>query len=67
MKHLIDKTCSCLYCQMIDIMFGDPLLGSWEKNFIDSVARQGWQKEYSPKQKAVIERLFKHQKRKHTS
>lgn len=46
-------------------MFGDPLLNSWEKTFIASVAHQGWQKNYSPKQKAVLKRLFAQQKTKY--
>ena len=62
-EHKIDKVCSCKYCTMIDIMYGDPLANTWEKGFIPSVARQGWYKDYSLKQKAAIERLFNKQKR----
>ncbi len=61
MEHIADKICSCEYCLKLDIMFGDPLLPQWEKDFIDSVARQGWQRDYSPKQKAVINKVFKKQ------
>ncbi len=64
-KHIIDKVCSCEYCQMIDVIFGDPKLNSWEKKFIDSVAEQGWQREYSPKQKAVIRKIYKTQRAKY--
>lgn len=30
----------------------------WEQNFIDSVSHQGWQRDYSPKQKAVIDKIY---------
>jgi len=65
MKHVINETCSCLYCTMIDIMSGDPELNKWAKEFVVSVAQQGWQKEYSEKQKAVIKKLFQEQKTKY--
>lgn len=65
MEHLIDKICSCKYCQMIDVIFGDPLLNAWEKKFINSVAEQGWHKDYTPKQKVIIERIFKVQKKRY--
>lgn len=63
-SHIIDKICCCKHCQMIDVMFGDPLLNKWEKEFLESVARQGWQRDYSPKQKAVIEKTYAKQRRK---
>ena len=44
---------------MIDIMWGDPALNSWEKKFVESVARQGWQRDYSDKQKAKIKSIFR--------
>jgi len=50
---------------MIDIMFGDPELNDWSKKFLESVARQGWLKNYSPKQKAVIEKLYHQQQKKY--
>lgn len=56
-EHVSDKVCSCHYCTCIDIVFGDPLLTPWERNFIDSVARQGWERDYSIKQKAVIDKI----------
>lgn len=56
-KHITDQVCSCRYCTIIDIVFGDPFLTPWEKKFIDSVARQGWERDYSPKQKAVINKI----------
>ncbi len=57
--HISDKVCSCEYCTKIDIMYGDPLLTLWEKDFLESVADQGWQRDYSDKQKAVIDKVFK--------
>lgn len=51
---------------MIDCIFGDPKLNSWEKEFIDSVARQGWQRDYSPKQKVVIKRIYETQKKRYS-
>ena len=45
-------------------MFGDPKLNSWERDFINSVIFQGWEKDYSPKQKAVIEKTFLKQRKK---
>lgn len=65
MKHIADKVCSCDYCTMIDVMFGDPLLNAWERHFIASVASYGWRDDYSLKQKAVIQRLFHTQRRKY--
>ena len=65
MAHIADKICSCEYCQMVDVIFGDPLLSAWEKKFIDSVAEQGWQRDYSPKQKAVIKKIYKTQRKKY--
>lgn len=66
-EHIIDEICSCEFCTKIDCIFGDPLLNDWEKRFIDSVARQGWQKEYSDKQKRVISKIFTKQKYKYTT
>lgn len=57
-KHVPDKICSCHYCTLIDIVFGDPLLTPWEQKFISSVAWQGWERDYSPKQKAVIDKIY---------
>ncbi len=51
---------------MIDCIFGDPEFNDWERNFIDSVARQGWQRDYSSKQKAVIKRIYVAQKNKYS-
>lgn len=66
--HIADKICRCEYCLMIDVIYGDPLLSEWERNFIDSVARQGWHRDdYSEKQKAVIKRIFKRQRHKYGS
>ncbi len=65
MKHIADKVCSCEYCQMIDVIFGDPLLNKWEKDFIESVMYYGWQKDYSDKQKAVIKKIYIKQRRKY--
>jgi len=65
MNHIADKICSCEYCQMIDVIFGDPLLNKWEKDFIDSVASFGWHKDYSDKQKAVIKKIFVNQRQKY--
>lgn len=67
MEHLSDNVCSCEFCQMIDVMFGDPLLNAWEKDFVESVASFGWHKDYTPKQKAVIKRLFEKQKKKYAA
>jgi len=64
-NHIADKVCSCECCQKIDVIFGDPLLNEWEKVFIDSVAKQGWQKEYSTRQKTVIDRIYKNQRNKY--
>ncbi len=66
MAHLIDKVCSCMHCLMIDIMWGDPLLTPWEYNFVKSVASFGWRNEYSPKQKAVIQKIFRKQRQIYT-
>lgn len=57
-KHIAEKVCSCHYCSCIDIVFGDPLLTPWEQKFINSVARQGWERDYSPKQKKVIDKIY---------
>lgn len=65
LDHIADEVCSCRYCQMIDVMFGDPKLNRWEREFIQSVIFQGWQKDYSPKQKAVIEKTFQKQRAKY--
>ena len=62
--HITDKVCSCKFCTMLDVMFGDPKLNSWERDFINSVIFQGWEKDYSPKQKAVIEKTFLKQRKK---
>jgi len=51
---------------MLDVMYGDPLLNAWEKEFVKSAASQGWYKDYSPKQKAVIKRIFDRQTKKYT-
>ena len=50
---------------MIDVMVGDPLLSIWEKKFIDSVIEQGWQIDYSEKQKAVIKKIYVKQRQKY--
>jgi len=63
MKHVIDKACSCNYCTMIDVMWGDPKLNRWERRFVHSVARYGWISDYSNKQKACIEKIFNRQRR----
>jgi len=47
---------------MLDIMFGDPTLSDWAKDFIASVSRQGWLKDYSPKQKYWIKTIFNRQR-----
>ena len=65
-EHIQDKVCSCRYCTMLDVMYGDPLLNAWEKEFVKSAASQGWYKDYSPKQKAVIKRIFDRQTKKYT-
>lgn len=65
MKHLIDKACSCKYCTMIDIMWGDPALSKWGRGFIKSVARWGWEFNYSPAQKKKIIEVFKEQLKKY--
>lgn len=65
MTHIADKICSCEYCQMIDVIFGDPKLNAWEKKFIDSVAYQGWEHDYSDKQKVVIKRIYRTQRKKY--
>lgn len=66
MLHIADKVCSCEYCQKIDVVFGDPLLGFWEKRFIESVTEQGWHnRDYSPKQKAVIDKIYAEQWKKY--
>lgn len=57
--HKIDIPCNCVYCTMIDVMWGDPLLNDWEKKFVESVARQGGERNYSDKQKAKIKDVFK--------
>lgn len=62
MKHVIEKVCSCEYCQMIDVMWGDPRLNPWEAKFVASVARFGWRADYSDKQKACIKKIFKRQR-----
>ena len=59
--HIADKLCSCRFCTMIDVMFGDPLLNEWEKKFIESVARQGWLYDYTPKQKTKLLKIFHRQ------
>ena len=64
-NHIADEVCSCKYCQKIDVIFGDPLLNEWEKAFIDGVAKQGWHKEYSTRQKTVIDRIYKAQRNKY--
>jgi len=46
---------------MIDVMFGDPLLSPWEKSFVESVGRAGWFYEYTPKQKAILKRIYNRQ------
>lgn len=65
MEHIIDKPCSCIYCQMIDIMHGDPLLSQWETKFVRNVCSYGGHYNYSPKQKAVIKRIFIKQQNKY--
>lgn len=65
MGHLADKVCSCLHCQMLDIMFGDPLLNNWEKKFIDSLIQWGWKFNYTPRQKTTIRHLFAKMKAKY--
>lgn len=65
MIHILDKVCSCEYCQMIDVIFGDPLLNKWERDFIESVVNFGWHKDYSEKQKSVIKKIFTNQRRKY--
>jgi len=67
MEHLIDTICSCPYCTMLDVMFGDPLLNSWEWKFVESVTSFGWHFDYTPKQKAVIKRLFSQQGQRYAS
>ena len=66
-NHIIAGVCSCEHCQMIDVIFGDPLLNAWEKEFIDSVARQGWLRDYSEKQKACIQKIYTTQRHKYVS
>lgn len=63
MNHLIDEVCNCTYCTKITIMHGDPLLNKWEKKFVESVSEQGWQGDYSKKQKAVIDKTFSKMRR----
>jgi len=67
MKHSVNTVCSCEYCQMIDVMWGDPALNLWESKFVASVARFGWLADYSEKQKACIVRIFRHQKKLYES
>jgi len=58
MEHLTDKVCCCRYCHMIDVTWGDPLLSSWEINFIRNIASWGWRHDYTPKQKAVLKKIY---------
>ena len=66
-NHIMAAVCSCEYCQMIDVIFGDPLLNAWEKRFIGSVASQGWHRDYSDKQKACIEKIYRAQRQKYVN
>lgn len=59
MTHVNDKVCNCEFCTMIDCLWGDPLLSAWESKFINNVARSGWFYEYTIRQKAKIQSIFK--------
>lgn len=50
---------------MLDVMFGDPLLDEWEHRFVLSCSRQGWHKDYSLKQRVIIEKIFNAQSQKY--
>ena len=65
MKHLITEGCDCEFCQMIDCMYGDPLLSDWEKEFVNSVCEYGWKFNYTVKQKNIIRKIFNQQQRKY--
>lgn len=62
MSHSRETACSCEHCQMLDAMYGDPLLNDWGHEFVESVARQGWDHDYTDKQKAKIEELYEQQR-----
>lgn len=55
--HTQDRICRCKNCVLIDCLIGDPLLNNWEKEFIESISRQGWYKDYSEKQVCKLEQI----------
>lgn len=65
MSHIIDQVCDCEFCQMIDVMMGDPMLSRWEREFLDSVAQQGWHHNYSENQKAKVRQMYAQQRAKY--
>jgi hypothetical protein len=67
MSHSQDTPCSCEHCQMLDVMWGDPLLNKWGREFVERVAEHGWYRNYSDKEKRKIEELFWQQRRKYVS
>ncbi len=62
MEHLVDAKCSCEYCQMVDCLYGDPLLSKWEASFVENIAEWGWRADYTDKQKKTIKRIFEKMK-----
>jgi len=52
--HVAELPCSCFYCQLIDIVFDDPLLNPWERRFIFHLSGWGWERDYTEKQKAKL-------------
>lgn len=57
-SHEIDSPCSCIDCQRIDILWGDPLMTPWERRFVDNLSRWGWEHNYTTNQRAKLEQVF---------
>lgn len=57
-QHETATPCNCTDCQMIDILWGDPLLNPWEKRFIDNLSHFGWHTNYTDKQQSKLSEVF---------
>lgn len=58
-SHLTNSVCTCKNCTIIDCLWGDPLLSSWEKSFIESLSRYGWIANYTDKQVAKLLQVWR--------
>lgn len=57
--HITNKICRCENCQMIDCLWGDPLLNAWEADFVGNLSGYGWIANYTEKQIAKLRQIWR--------